>query len=670
MNRLSIAICIAAWVGAITAISAGAQAPPRPTFDHIGVQATCAYDVQTQTFKYQYMVTNPPANTVQIWTMDLSLGWTWNVFGTIQAPEGWDGQVSESTSVNDPQRFPAKPRIEWGTTGIDETVGTTPIPGTTSGPFSFSVSLPPEISDLWVSPWLDPYWDSYMLATGEDEVDLSVSVPLELSLIRKIPTLSPLSMQPGSFEHWNRFLSDVAKARILGWINDSTLFSEIQANLTAARQAAVAQDQTTVNAKLQAVIDAIQASGPSQRTSEAYALVYYNAKYLQQNLPWPCDPKLTLTPSSANHSIGETYTAKATLVNAANDQPIANNYVAIRVVNGPQAGQFAQGTTAADGSFSFTYTGTKVGVDTLQADTGLLAIRKEAAGNGENPTAESHQDLQAQTAVNCTAHGTSSGPITVSWTGGPDLMVIGFIPPVLISGPGQTFYISETTMNNGILPAGPSVTRYYLSTMSPVDPGSAAVVGERDVPALAPGEKSSVEAIPYAIPSNLPAGTYFLTACADADNQVIETNEDNNCALSDLRIVPAAAPSIDCSKAVADPPILWPPNHKLVSVSVTGIVAPPGDSVTIKVASITQDEPTSMVGSGDTCPDGVGVGTSQPKVRAERSGTGNGRIYVISFTASDTSGSSCNGTVTVGVPHDRKDTPIDDGQKYDSTKCQ
>jgi hypothetical protein len=283
-------ICAVVMVSLLFVPTVEAQAPPCPTFDHIGVQATCGYDVKNQTYKYQYMVTNPPANTVQIWTMDLSLGWTWNVFGTIQAPKGWDGQVSESASVNDPQRFPAKPRIEWGTTGIEETVGTTPNPGTTSGPFSFSVFLPPEISDLWVSPWLDPYWDKYMQATGKDEVDLSVSVPLELSLIRKVPTLAPLSVQPGSFEHWNRFLSDVAKARALGWISNSALFSKIQVNLAAARQAALARGQTTAYSKLQAVIDAIQASRPSQRTNEAYALVYYNAKYLQQNLPWPCDP--------------------------------------------------------------------------------------------------------------------------------------------------------------------------------------------------------------------------------------------------------------------------------------------------------------------------------------------------------------------------------------------
>ena len=56
-------------------------------------------------------------------------------------------------------------------------------------------------------------------------------------------------------------------------------------------------------------------------------------------------------------------------------------------------------------------------------------------------------------------------------------------------------------------------------------------------------------------------------------------------------------------------------------------------------------------------------------VRAERSGTGNGRVYQISFTADDGKGGSCSGAVTVGVPHSQKKgvTAIDDGQIYNST---
>ena len=76
-------------------------------------------------------------------------------------------------------------------------------------------------------------------------------------------------------------------------------------------------------------------------------------------------------------------------------------------------------------------------------------------------------------------------------------------------------------------------------------------------------------------------------------------------------------------------------------------------------------------GDGDTSPDGMGVNTSTAEIRAERSGTekesGNGRVYHISYTADDGNGGTCTGTVYVGVPHDKKDDPYDDGPLYDST---
>jgi hypothetical protein len=56
-------------------------------------------------------------------------------------------------------------------------------------------------------------------------------------------------------------------------------------------------------------------------------------------------------------------------------------------------------------------------------------------------------------------------------------------------------------------------------------------------------------------------------------------------------------------------------------------------------------------------------------VRAERAGPGSGRIYFISFTATNSIGLQCTGTVEPFVPHDQGQgfTPIDTGLKFDST---
>jgi hypothetical protein len=61
------------------------------------------------------------------------------------------------------------------------------------------------------------------------------------------------------------------------------------------------------------------------------------------------------------------------------------------------------------------------------------------------------------------------------------------------------------------------------------------------------------------------------------------------------------------------------------------------------------------------------VGTDTAEVRAERVGSGNGRVYHVSFTATDELGLSCSGEVTVGVPRSRHGTPVDDGALFDST---
>jgi YVTN family beta-propeller protein len=126
-------------------------------------------------------------------------------------------------------------------------------------------------------------------------------------------------------------------------------------------------------------------------------------------------------------------------------------------------------------------------------------------------------------------------------------------------------------------------------------------------------------------------------------------------------------PPPSCAGATASPSLLWPPNHKFVAITISGVVNPAPGAVTISVTSIFQDEPVQSPGSGNTSPDATGVGTSTPSVRSERDGDRDGRVYHINFTATGASG-SCTGSVTVGVPHDQgHGGPVDQGALYNST---
>jgi choice-of-anchor C domain-containing protein len=109
---------------------------------------------------------------------------------------------------------------------------------------------------------------------------------------------------------------------------------------------------------------------------------------------------------------------------------------------------------------------------------------------------------------------------------------------------------------------------------------------------------------------------------------------------------------------------LWAPNHKMVPITLSGGSDPDGDSLTLTVTKVEQDEPTNGLGDGDKSPD---VTLSPLQVRSERSGTGDGRVYEISYTLDDGNGGSCDGSITIGVPHSVKKPVVDSIVRFDST---
>jgi hypothetical protein len=83
----------------------------------------------------------------------------------------------------------------------------------------------------------------------------------------------------------------------------------------------------------------------------------------------------------------------------------------------------------------------------------------------------------------------------------------------------------------------------------------------------------------------------------------------------------------------------------MVPETIMGLTSDPTlMPVAVTITAIQQDEPVNALGSGNTVPDGMIVNTSTGStayVRAERAGSGTGRIYWITFTAMDQSGNTC-----------------------------
>lgn len=142
--------------------------------------------------------------------------------------------------------------------------------------------------------------------------------------------------------------------------------------------------------------------------------------------------------------------------------------------------------------------------------------------------------------------------------------------------------------------------------------------------------------------TTFPLGTTTVTVSA--------TDGSNNVATGTFTVTvrdttPPAITGITVSQAV-----LWPPNHKMVNVSVSANATDAVGPVTFRILSIASNEPDNGLGDGDTANDTVIAGPMLASLRAERSGKGTGRIYTITVEAKDGAGNTSTGTVTVSVP--------------------
>jgi hypothetical protein len=149
-------------------------------------------------------------------------------------------------------------------------------------------------------------------------------------------------------------------------------------------------------------------------------------------------------------------------------------------------------------------------------------------------------------------------------------------------------------------------------------------------------------------------GVDTITAFLDLDGDGVQDPEETAMDTATKEWINAPP---DCSEVVLDVTMLWPPNHKLRTVSASGAVDPDiGGTVTLVIDGITQDEPVNGRGDGNTAPDAFLTSplSAEAEVRAERAGPRDGRVYQLHFTATDQFGATCEGTATLGVQHDRR----------------
>jgi Subtilase family len=148
-------------------------------------------------------------------------------------------------------------------------------------------------------------------------------------------------------------------------------------------------------------------------------------------------------------------------------------------------------------------------------------------------------------------------------------------------------------------------------------------------------------------PGPYPLGATLVTLTATDSDNLFDTCQGT------VTVKDATAPTIQ--SVVAQPASLWPPNHKMIPVTLTVEASDICDvAPSCTVTSVTSNEPVNAPGSGNTAPDWRIVGDLLVELRAERSGPGSGRVYTVFVTCTDDSGNSAVQGVEVLVAHDQR----------------
>ncbi len=220
---------------------------------------------------------------------------------------------------------------------------------------------------------------------------------------------------------------------------------------------------------------------------------------------------------------------------------------------------------------------------------------------------------------------------------------------------GGTFTYLMKAINNGVTPATNAVLTATLpagmrvTALGPAPAGWICVVSPTGTtvtctkPTFAVAETASVTmtvSVACPFPNPAPAAAKIVSTIGSATPDPVAAN---NMATSALLITNLPPTINDLSVDKAE---IWPPNHKMVPVVVAYTVTPACGGTPTVVMDVSSNE-------GDSS-DWKVKDAHHLDVRSERLGTQKeGRVYTITITATDPTGTSSQQQVTVTVPHDQ-----------------
>ena len=219
-----------------------------------------------------------------------------------------------------------------------------------------------------------------------------------------------------------------------------------------------------------------------------------------------------------------------------------------------------------------------------------------------------------------------------------------FMPTVAITPNGQSLYVTWYDRRND--PANSLIERF----------GALGSIGGGGAVLFQPNQLLSSSNFPVVrgqdpVVNSVYMGDYDQVVANNSsfcltwgDNRLANPNFPAHTHQPDVRFVQVpvcSAPTI--TAASASPDVLWPPNHKLVAVTIN-----------YTETSNCPSSCTLSVSSSEPGPnEWIIVDAHHVQLLAERDGNGSGRIYTITITCTNSGGTTTQ-TVTVLVPHDQR----------------
>lgn len=150
---------------------------------------------------------------------------------------------------------------------------------------------------------------------------------------------------------------------------------------------------------------------------------------------------------------------------------------------------------------------------------------------------------------------------------------------------------------------------------------------------------------------NPPSGSFFPVGESNVLATATDAHGNTSACVFTVTVVDNEPPTISVT---VSPTMLWPPNHMMRNIAATVTASDNCPGVTYAITSITSNEPDNGLGDGDTPNDVQNADFNTAdllfKVRAERSGLGTGRIYTVTYTATDGANNQTSASAEISVP--------------------